>query len=202
MRVGIFGGTFDPPHLGHLILAAEAVQQMRLEKVLWVLTPDPPHKLGHEIRPWNQRLKLVQAAISENTTFEISRVDIDRPGPHYAVDTLDLLAQNNPGIELFYLMGGDSLRDLPTWYRPVDFLKACGGLGVMRRPSSKTDLSALEGLLPGISQRVQFIQAPLIEVSSTDIRERIDSGRTYRYFLPQPVYQIITESCMYTKSQG
>jgi nicotinate-nucleotide adenylyltransferase len=202
MRVGIFGGTFDPPHLGHLILAAEAVQQMRLEKVLWVLTPDPPHKLGHEIRPWNQRLKLVQAAISENTTFEISRVDIDRPGPHYAVDTLDLLAQNNPGIELFYLMGGDSLRDLPTWYRPVDFLKACGGLGVMRRPSSKTDLSALEGLLPGISQRVQFIQAPLIEVSSSDIRERIDSGRTYRYFLPQPVYQIITESCMYTKSQG
>jgi nicotinate-nucleotide adenylyltransferase len=202
MRVGIFGGTFDPPHLGHLILAAEAVQQMRLEKVLWVLTPDPPHKLGHEIRPWNQRLILVQAAISENTTFEISRVDIDRPGPHYAVDTLDLLAQNNPGIELFYLMGGDSLRDLPTWYRPVDFLKACGGLGVMRRPSSKTDLSALEGLLPGISQRVQFIQAPLIEVSSSDIRERIDSGRTYRYFLPQPVYQIITESCMYTKSQG
>jgi nicotinate-nucleotide adenylyltransferase len=202
MRVGIFGGTFDPPHLGHLILAAEAVQQMRLEKVLWVLTPDPPHKLGHEIRPWNQRLQLVQAAISENTTFEISRVDIDRPGPHYAVDTLDLLAQNNPGIELFYLMGGDSLRDLPTWYRPVDFLKACGGLGVMRRPSSKTDLSALEGLLPGISQRVQFIQAPLIEVSSSDIRERIDSGRTYRYFLPQPVYQIITESCMYTKSQG
>jgi nicotinate-nucleotide adenylyltransferase len=201
MRVGIFGGTFDPPHLGHLILAAEAVQQMRLEKVLWVLTPDPPHKLGHEIRPWNQRLKLVQAAISENTTFEISRVDIDRPGPHYAVDTLDLLAQNNPGIELFYLMGGDSLRDLPTWYRPVDFLKACGGLGVMRRPSSKTDLSALEGLLPGISQRVQFIQAPLIEVSSSDIRERIDSGRTYRYFLPQPVYQIITESCMYRKSQ-
>jgi nicotinate-nucleotide adenylyltransferase len=202
MRVGIFGGTFDPPHLGHLILAAEAVQQMRLEKVLWVLTPDPPHKLGHEIRPWNQRLKLVQAAISENTTFEISRVDIDRPGPHYAVDTLDLLAQNNPGIELFYLMGGDSLRDLPTWYRPVDFLKACGGLGVMRRPSSKMDLSALEGLLPGISQRVQFIQAPLLEVSSSDIRERIDSGRTYRYFLPQPVYQIITESCMYTKSQG
>jgi nicotinate-nucleotide adenylyltransferase len=201
MRVGIFGGTFDPPHLAHLILAAEAVQQMRLEKVLWVLTPDPPHKLGHEIRPWNQRLMLVQAAISENTTFEISRVDIDRPGPHYAVDTLDLLAQNNPGIELFYLMGGDSLRDLPTWYRPVDFLKACAGLGVMRRPSSKTDLSALEGLLPGISQRVQFIQAPLIEVSSSDIRERIDSGRTYRYFLPQPVYQIITESCMYRKSQ-
>ena len=134
MRVGIFGGTFDPPHVGHLILAAEARDQLGLDRVLWVVTPDPPHKAGRTITPLLTRLDLVEAAICQDSQFEISRAEIDRPGPHYSVDTVEILARTYPQAELFYLMGGDSLHDLPTWKRPRQFIAALDGIGVMRRP--------------------------------------------------------------------
>jgi len=199
MRVGVFGGTFDPPHLGHLILAAEALHQLRLDRLLWVLTQDPPHKHGRIIRPWEARFEMVRLEIVDDPSFEISRVDIDRPGPHYAVDTMGILAQQFPGAELFYLIGGDSLRDLPTWHQPRQFLQACAGLGVMRRPGDSINLDALENVLPGISVRVHFITAPLLEISSTDIRERIAGGRPFRYYLPPVVYQYILKTKLYLK---
>ena len=199
MRVGVFGGTFDPPHLGHLILAAEALRQLRLDRLLWVLTQDPPHKHGRIIRPWEARFEMVRLEIVDDPSFEISRVDIDRPGPHYAVDTMGILAQQFPGAELFYLIGGDSLRDLPTWHQPRQFLQACAGLGVMRRPGDSINLEALENVLPGISVRVHFITAPLLEISSTDIRERIAGGRPFRYYLPPVVYQYILKTKLYLK---
>jgi len=199
MRVGVFGGTFDPPHMGHLILAAEAVHQLSLDRLLWVLTQDPPHKHGHMIRPWEARLAMVRLAIAGDPAFEISRVDIDRPGPHYAVDTMNILSRQIPRTELFYLIGGDSLRDLPTWHQPRQFLQACAGLGVMRRPGDLINLDVLEGVLPGISSRVHFITAPLLEIASSDIRERIACGRPFRYYLPPAVYQYILETNLYQK---
>jgi nicotinate-nucleotide adenylyltransferase len=199
MRVGVFGGTFDPPHLGHLILAAEALHQLRLDRLLWVLTQDPPHKHGRIIRPWEARFEMVRLEIVDDPSFEISRVDIDRPGPHYAVDTMGILAQQFPGAELFYLIGGDSLRDLPTWHQPRQFLQACAGLGVMRRPGDSINLDALENVLPGISARVHFITTPLLEISSTDIRERIAGGRPFRYYLTPAVYQYILKTKLYLK---
>ncbi len=114
MKLGIFGGTFDPPHLGHLILAAEAQSQLALDSVLWVLTADPPHKSGQAISAWPTRLELLQAATRQDQGFTISRVDIDRPPPHYAFETVRLLKQEYPQAELFYLMGGDELA------RPAD----------------------------------------------------------------------------------
>jgi nicotinate-nucleotide adenylyltransferase len=197
MRVGVFGGTFDPPHLGHLILAAEALDQLHLDRLLWVLTPDPPHKQGQVIRPWTQRLEMVRLATAENPAFEISRVDIDRPSPHYAVDTMHLLAQQLPQVELYYLIGGDSLQDLPSWYRPREFLQACTGLGVMRRPSDSVELHTLEQLLPGISHRIIFFEAPLLDISSSDIRERISAGRPFRYYLSPSVYLYVKDFDLY-----
>jgi nicotinate-nucleotide adenylyltransferase len=199
MRVGVFGGTFDPPHLGHLILAAEAQHQLRLDRLLWVLTQDPPHKHGHMIRPWENRLEMVRLAIAEDPAFEISRVDIDRPGPHFAVDTMRILAQQIPDAELFYLIGGDSLRDLPTWHAPRQFLQDCAGLGVMRRPGDSINLDALENVLPGISARVHFITTPLLEISSTDIRDRIATRRPFRYYLTPAVYRYILKTDLYKK---
>ena len=116
MRVGIFGGTFDPPHVGHLILAEECRTQLRLDRLLWVVTNQPPHKLDQTLSPVEKRVEMVQLSIAGNSHFELSRVDIDRPGPHYAVDTVRLLQEQLPEAELFYLMGGDSLHDLPTWH--------------------------------------------------------------------------------------
>ena len=107
MRLGVFGGTFDPPHIGHLILAAEALDQLQLDKVLWLLTPFPPHKISQSITPLLQRLQMLQAALVDEPRFELSRLDIDRPPLHYAVDTLALLRQNVPSAQLVYLMGED-----------------------------------------------------------------------------------------------
>lgn len=199
MRIGIFGGTFDPPHVGHLILAAEARSRMRLDKVLWVLTPDPPHKQGRVISPVPVRMELVQAAIGSDEQFEVSRVEIDRPGPHYSVDTVKLLAQQFPGAKLFYLMGGDSLHDLPDWMRPQELLAALDGIGVMRRPADFVDLPRLERILPGVVAKVHFIDAPLLEISSSSIRERVAMGRHYRYFLTPAVCEKIEQMRLYQK---
>ncbi|MBN2503455.1 MAG: nicotinate (nicotinamide) nucleotide adenylyltransferase [Anaerolineales bacterium] len=199
MRIGIFGGTFDPPHLGHLILAAEAQYQLELDRLLFVLTPDPPHKQGQRITALDDRLDLIQAAIAHDSRFQLSRVDIHRPGPHYSVDTVRFLQEQYPSADLFFLMGGDSLRDLPTWYHPVEFIKACNGIGVMHRPDEEIDLSELEQVIPGITAKVIFIKAPLLEIASSQLRDRIREGRPYHYYLPDEVSEIIDQRGLYRK---
>ena len=195
--IGIFGGTFDPPHLGHLILAAEARAQLGLERLLWVLTPDPPHKQGQSIAPLEHRLEMVKLAIADDPQFEISSVELTRTGPHYALDTVNILAGQNPGVNLAYLMGGDSLRDLPHWHRPADFLSACHLIGVMRRPGDTIELATLEKTLPGLLSKVRFVEAPLLDIAAQEIRRRIAEGRPFRYFLPERVYEYIDRHGLY-----
>jgi nicotinate-nucleotide adenylyltransferase len=197
MRIGVFGGTFDPPHVGHLILAEECQTQLKLDKLLWVVTNQPPHKQDMVISPVEKRVELVLKSIAGNSKFELSRVDIDRPGPHYAVDTVLLLKKQFPEAELFYLMGGDSLHDLPTWYQPQKFLIGCDGLGVMRRHDDNVNLETLEALLPGIKEKVHLVEAPILEISSHQIRERIRGGEGYRYYLPEAVYRVLDQLNLY-----
>lgn len=196
-RIGIFGGSFDPPHLGHLILASEAYSQLNLDKVYWVLTPDPPHKLGQELQPVDIRFQLLQAAIGDNADFYLSSVDMDRPGPHYTLDTVSIIRQQNPAAKLFYLIGGDSLHDFPNWYHPGVLLNSLEGLGVMRRPGDQVDLNILEEKLPGLKEKVKFIDAPLLEIASSEIRLRIEQGKPYRYYLPEKAFQLIQEKNWY-----
>ena len=201
-RLGIFGGTFDPPHIGHFILAGEAQQQLFLERVLWVLTPDPPHKQGRIISPVQDRLAMLDAALADDarmgeTSFELCRVDIDRPAPHYAVDTLRLLRQKYPGAVLVYLMGGDSLADLPSWHTPELFVKSCDEFGVMLRPTRQVDLATLERLLPGVEMKTHFVQAPLLEIASSELRQRIAAGQSYRFYLFPGVQRVIQERGLY-----
>jgi nicotinate-nucleotide adenylyltransferase len=198
-RFGIFGGTFDPPHVGHLILAMEAYDQLGLEKVLWVLTPDPPHKVGKQIAPIDLRLKMVIESIGKDPSFELSRIDLDRPGPHYVLETMKLLHAQFPQAELVFLMGGDSLRDLPTWRQPHEFMNACDRLGVMHRVGDSIDLRELEQKLPGITQKVEFMAAPILEISSNMIRQLISQGKPYRYYLLPGVYEIIKNEHLYLK---
>jgi nicotinate-nucleotide adenylyltransferase len=197
MRIGIFGGTFDPPHLGHFILAEEAFDQLNLDRILWVLTPDPPHKQEQAITSLDERLMMVLAGIADNPSFVLSRVEIDRQGPHFALDTVRLLMEQYPGEELIYLIGGDSLHDLPTWHLPGGLIQTISGLGVMRRPGDQIDLSALEQKIPGLSDKIKWIDAPLLEISSSQIRQRIASGRPYRYFLLPVVYDLVLSLHLY-----
>jgi nicotinate-nucleotide adenylyltransferase len=199
MRVGIFGGTFDPPHVGHLVLAAEALHQLKLDKVFWVLTPDPPHKRDQSITSLELRLELLQAAMGNDPAFEVSRIDIDRPPPHYSLDTMRLLSQQYPADDLIFLMGSDSLRDLPTWHKPHEFVRSCKLIGVMHRPGDIARLDQVEEKIPGVSMKVRWVLAPLLEISSSDIRQRIQDRRQYRYFLPPAVYNRIREAKIYQK---
>jgi nicotinate-nucleotide adenylyltransferase len=196
-RRGIFGGTFDPPHLGHLILAAEARWQLGLDEVLFVLTADPPHKQHRVILDAEMRLEMVQAAIDGQPGFASSRVEIDRPGPHYVIDSIELLRKEYPGDELVYLIGGDSLDSLPTWHRPPDLLSAIDALGVMRRPGDEIDLVDLLAELPTLGEKLEFIDAPLLEIASREIRERVASGGHYRYYLPPKVFELIQSRGLY-----
>jgi nicotinate-nucleotide adenylyltransferase len=196
-RIGLFGGTFDPPHLGHGILAAEAFEQLHLTRLLWVLTPVPPHKTGQVITPVEHRLAMVQRALEPFPEYELSRLELDRQPPHYAVDTVRAALERYPGAKVIYLIGGDSLHDLPSWHTPDAFVEACGEIGVMRRPGDSVDLAALEAALPGLRERVAFVDAPLLEISSHEIRQRASSGRSFRQYLLPSVYQYIVEHHLY-----
>ena len=197
MRIGVFGGTFDPPHLGHMILASEACDQLNLDKVLWVLTASPPHKRIQVVSPVEVRLELLQTALSKADEFEISRVDMDRPGPHYALDTVRLLKEQHTDDEIIYLMGGDSLRDLPIWYESEKFVEECSELGVMRRPGDEINVEIVKNSNPDIAKKIRFVEAPLLEISSREIRERISSGRIFRYYLLEDVYKLIQNKRYY-----
>jgi nicotinate-nucleotide adenylyltransferase len=196
-RIGIFGGTFDPPHLGHLILASEARTQLHLDRLLWVLTSLPPHKLEQPISPLEDRLAMLKLALKDEPDFELSSVDMDRPGPHFTLDTLHLLARQNPNSDLILLIGGDSLHDLPTWHLPDKIIDACNQIGVIRRPGDLIDLSVLEKQIRGITSKVQFVEAPLLEIASHEIRERASEGKPYRYYLLPSVYDYIIEHKLY-----
>jgi nicotinate-nucleotide adenylyltransferase len=195
--IGIFGGTFDPPHLGHLILAAEALQQLQLTRVLWVLTPQPPHKTEDLISELEHRMAMVKRAIGSQPGFELSTIESERPGPHYTLDTIDLLQEKYPRAQLLLLVGADSLRDLPGWHRSNEIVTAVHALGVMRRPGSLIDLKNLESRLPGLSRKVRFFDTPQLEISSSTIRQRIASGGHFRYYLSASVYDYIQQNNLY-----
>ena len=196
-RIGIFGGTFDPPHLGHLILACEIRSQLNLDRLLWGLPPAPPHKQDQTITPLKHRLAMVHLAINDNPFFELSQVEIDREGPHYTVDTLHLIKEKYPNADLVYLMGGDSLHNFPTWHRPEDILKACHEIGVMRRPDDLLDLSELDIAIPSLRSKLRYVDAPLLEIASRQIRLRATEGRPIRYYLSDAVYNYLQKEGLY-----
>lgn len=196
MRIGIFGGTFDPPHLGHLHLAQAARSQLKLDRVLWAPVGDPPHKRQQQISPAEDRVALVAAAIADEPAFALSRVDVDRPGPHFTADTLSLLAAEFPADELIFLMGGDSLHDLPTWGRPEVILAHCT-LGVLRRPGAVLDLDTLERALPGIGSKLAFVDVPPLDIASQEIRPRAQAGQSLAGLVPAAVAAVIAQRGLY-----
>lgn len=197
MRVGIFGGTFDPPHVGHLVLAAEALEQTKLDVVYWVLTPDPPHKKGVQISPFSLRADMVKVAIERFSEFHFSDIEFLRPGPHYAVDTVREFHGHLPKAELFYVMGEDSLEVLPMWHDPTGFVAACDGIIVMKREGEVSDWSKLSSALPALKVKTHLLKTPIVEISSHEIRERVRHGRMFRAYVDAGVEAIITQNQLY-----
>jgi len=197
MKIGIFGGTFDPPHIGHLIMAAEAQQQLQLDQVLWVLTNYPPHKKALKITPISIRVRLVELTIRDHPGFVLSRIEIDREPPHFAVDTVALLKGQAPKSTFYYLMGQDSLGDLPTWHRPKDFVSLCDVIIVIPRHGNTCYLKMLDEALPDLREKVFTLNSPKIEISSSDIRTKIKAGMHYQYFLTGAAFRFIRANNLY-----
>ena len=196
-RVGVLGGTFDPVHLGHLILAEEARDQLGLSVVYFVPAGDPPHKRGRRLAPVEDRLRMIELAIASNDRFRASRADADRPGPHYTLDMVHILqAQLPPGGELYFLMGYDSLAELPTWHRARELVAACH-LVALTRHEVPLDWAYLESQLPGVRERVTLLDMPELEIASHQIQERIRTDRTIRYLVPDGVCRYIEEHGLY-----
>jgi nicotinate-nucleotide adenylyltransferase len=199
-RIGILGGTFDPPHVGHLILAEYSAEALELDHLFFVPAADPPHKQGETKTPVYHRLAMLQCAIADNARFSLSRIDVDRPGPHYSLDMVRIVRDEFPQSDIYFVMGGDSFRDLPTWHNPQALIALCT-IVVMRRPYDHIRPDMHEAILPRLATRVILIDAPLLEISSTDIGERLRQGRSVRYLVPDTVLTYINENNLYQDAE-
>jgi len=196
MRIGVFGGTFDPVHLAHLILAEQCREQARLDQVWFVPAARPPHKHEDELTPFERRVEMLQFAVAGQPAFRVEELEKDRAGPSYTADTLDELARRQPGNEWFLLVGSDTLRDLPTWHEPRRVVARAGLLVVARPGAALVPAEELQAKL-GAPVRVQNIDVPLIDISSSDLRARVRRGRSIRYFVPRAVEMYVLEKKLY-----
>ena len=198
VNIGVLGGTFDPVHLGHLIIAEEAREQLKLDKVLFVPSGRPWLKEERIITPAEHRVSMLRLALASNPRFQISMVDVKREGPSYTVDTLvDLRRQFGDSASFFFILGWDSLRDLHLWKDPARIIQQCRLVAVGRPGSAKPRLSALETTLPGISKNVLLLPKPLIGISSSEIRQRVSKGLSIKYLVPETVETYIREKGLY-----
>lgn len=196
-RIGILGGTFDPIHIGHLILAEEAWFQLQLDRVYLAPAGDPPHKAGRQLAPVRDRLCMAELATADSDHVIISRVDADRPGPHFTSDMVRLVqAEAGTNTEIYFLMGMDSLRDLPTWHE-ASWLVENARLVALSRHDVELDWDALEAALPGIRGRVIILDMPELEIASHVIQQRVRNGQPIRHMVPRVVESYIQKHNLY-----
>lgn len=205
MRIGVFGGTFDPIHVGHLILAEQCREQARLDRVLFIPAARPPHKIERVLTPFHHRVEMLNLAIAGHPAFRVDELEKDRPGPSYTVETLETLRQRDPGAELFLVIGADCLPDLPGWYEPVRILELAGLLVVPRPewPMQSADELRVTLRLPLEKPlRLQQVGMPLLQISSRDLRHRAAEGRSLRYQVPRAVECYIETHRLYSGSRS
>lgn len=193
-RIGILGGTFDPIHIGHLVMASYAIDALNLDSVWFMPAQSPPHKHG-EITAAEHRAEMVRRAVALDSRFQFSDLDLQPTGPSYTVDLLKRIQQVAPRAELVFLMGADSLRSLPTWRDPEGII-ALAEIGVAERPGTTIDEKVRHGL-PGLAARLSEFDSPLIELSSTEIRERREKSLSITYLVPEDVEDYIVENGLY-----
>ncbi len=197
-RIGILGGSFDPPQIGHLILAEYSREALDIDHVLFVPVADHPVKRGELRLPVVHRLAMLGLAINDNPNFSISRVDIDRNGPHYSADTVKLIREQYPRADLYFVMGGDNLRALPTWERAPELYRCCR-LAVMKRADEDITPDMHDDVLPGLSDMVDIVDVPMLSVwlSSTVVVSRLRAKRSVRYLVPDAVLAYIHDNDLY-----
>jgi nicotinate-nucleotide adenylyltransferase len=195
-RVGLLGGTFDPPHYGHLWLAETARQQLQLDQVLFLPVGNPVHKQQQPVSDIAHRLAMVELALADNPHFVVDTTDVDRPPPHAMYSLLPLLRQAYPHTQFWLLIGADSLRDLGDWLQPQQIVSQCR-LAALPRPGVIINWLSLEAAVPGIRQAVDLLAGPSVDISSTTIRQWAQEACSLRYLLPAAVADYVCQQQLY-----
>lgn len=185
-KIGILGGTFDPPHLGHLIIANEVLDHLDLDEVKFMPNQEPPHKTRHTGTNAVQRLKMLELAIEGHPKFSLETIELERQGRSFTYDTINDLKQIHPGVDFYFIIGGDMVEYLPNWYRIDELINLVQFVGT-NRPHFR-----LETTYP-----IQYVQVPQVDISSTLIRNRIKAGKSVKYLLPDKVIRYIEENMLY-----
>lgn len=193
---GIFGGTFDPPHVGHLLLAERVSEALTLDQLLWMPVAQSPFKQGKATSSVAHRMAMIAAAIGDNPRFAVSDLDTRGKAPHYTVDLLRTLHALWPDDNLVFVMGGDMLNSFDRWHQPDEILDLAT-IAAVPRPGEPLDVARLGDALPTLPARLTIIPMPLIDISSTDIRKRVAEGQSVRYMLPNAVGQYIRDTGLY-----
>ncbi|MBI1870263.1 MAG: nicotinate-nucleotide adenylyltransferase [Chlamydiae bacterium] len=204
MRIGLFGGTFDPIHMGHLVLAEQVREEMRLDKIIFIPSAHPPHKKNETLSLASRRLKMVELAIQGNSGFEVSRIELDRKAPSYSLDTVKAFKKKYPKDSLFFILGSDSLFGMYHWYRVEELIQLCHFVIVPRPGFSLEDV---KNVSLHLSQRGfkkvtrYFVRMPEIGISSTEVRKKVAGGLSVRYLVPEKVFKFIQRKKLYIKNK-
>ncbi len=200
-RIGILGGTFDPIHYGHLVIAEDAQVYLHLEKVLFVPAYEPPHKPQGSYSTFEYRVRMVELAIARNSHFALSLIETRLPVPSYTTDTVRALqAELGTDAELYFIMGMDSLANILTWHKPEELLRLCR-IVVAERAGYQVDMAKLEKGLPGLRERMDLIDTPELSISSTDLQRRVRCGLSIRYQVPPAVERYIHRHRLYLEDR-
>ena len=198
MNIGVLGGTFDPIHMGHLIIAEEVKARLNLAEVLFVPAGQPWLKANNLISLAEHRVQMVRLAIADEPSFKLSTMEIERAGPSYTIDTIaELRGQIEAGDKLFFILGWDNLMQLPQWHEPSRLVRMCHLVAVPRVGSPAPDLNSLEAAIPGFSHSTILLDTPRIDISASEIRDRIAQGLSIRHLVPEPVERYIKEHKLY-----
>jgi nicotinate-nucleotide adenylyltransferase len=198
-RVGVLGGTFDPPHVGHLWLGTLAADALDLDRVLFMPAAQPPHKLDVPMSSVTDRLAMTRAAIAGDPRFEVCGIEVERPGPSYTVDSMAELLGRHPAAQLYLLMAADSLAQIDSWREP-DRLLSLVEWAVGPRPGSQLPPHAdLERRFGAAASRIHLLEGPSLDVSASEIRSRVAAGRAIRYLVPVAVEALIAERGLYRR---
>ena len=200
MKIGVLGGTFDPIHSGHLVIAEEARLRLKLARVLFVPARQQWLKTGRKVGPVIHRVEMVKLAIATNPHFEISTVEVDRPGPSYSVETMSILQQRlGAEVKIFFVVGWDSLAELPQWKEPDRLVQLCKLVAVTRQGFNRPDLKALESSVPGVAQSLVWLDITPVDISSSEIRKRVAQGLSIHGLVPDEVESYIKEKKLYRR---
>lgn len=201
MNIGVLGGTFDPIHNGHILIAEEVRAQLSLSVIIFIPAGQPWLKLDIPVSSAEHRVHMVRLALAGRPYFTLSTMEIERAGPTYTVETItELKSHLNDGDELFFILGWDSLSELPQWKEPGRLAEMCRLVAVPRPGYSCPDVKSLEAAIPGISKRVMFMEKPEIDISATEIRGRLARGLSIRHLVPEPVNRYIKRHRLYSEN--